>query len=459
MPLSIRWRLTLLNTLALAVLLVGFAALVYALLARAVVGSVDAKLLECRRQLERESRIAEDPARLKYFIEEFWEHEQIAAAVYGPNGQLLLRTDELAKDAIPPAPTAEPDSPRFQSARIPILGRQRVVAMRLPNASDKRTVVLAASLADADQTMMQLRTVMLTAVPIMLIVSAVVAYALAARALAPLQSLVQESRSITAQSLHRRLPITNPHDELGHLAATINDMVGRLERSFTEMKRFTADASHELRTPLAVIRAETESALGKAGDEDVQQMLGSALEECIRLSRLTDQLLTLARQDAGLSEQRRDPVNLAQLAASVVETLRPLAEAKALALAVEPGARPEEAVIRGDSDRLRQVLLNVLDNSLKHTAAGSVTLRVKAAEKEVTIEVRDTGEGIPPDHLPHVFDRFYRVDKARTREQGGTGLGLSIAKSIIDAHGGRIELHSELGQGTTCVMSLPRSAG
>lgn len=458
MALSIRWRLTLLNTLALAVLLVGFGALVYSLLARAVVGSVDGKLLECRRQLEREPRTAEDPARLKYFVEEFWEHEQVAAAVYDANSQLLMRTDELIKDAIPPAPTSEPGSPHFQSTQLPTLGRQRVITMRLPNASDGRSLVLTASLADADQTMMQLGTVMLTAVPIMLMVSAVVAYALAARALAPLQSLVHESRSITAQSLDRRLPITNPHDELGHLAATINDMVGRLERSFTEMKRFTADASHELRTPLAVIRAETEAALGRAGEEEVQQMLGSALEECSRLSRLTDQLLTLARQDAGLLEQRSDPVNLAYLAASVLETLRPLAEAKALVLAVEPGARMEETVIRGDPDRLRQVLLNVLDNSLKHTATGSVTLRLKSVEKEVIIEVRDTGEGIPPEHLPHVFERFYRVDKARTREQGGTGLGLSIAKSIIDAHGGRIDLHSTPPQGTTCVITLPRSA-
>jgi signal transduction histidine kinase len=118
----------------------------------------------------------------------------------------------------------------------------------------------------------------------------------------------------------------------------------------------------------------------------------------------------------------------------------------------------EETVIRGDPDRLRQVLLNVLDNSLKHTATGSVTLKLKSVGKEVIIEVRDTGEGIPPEHLPHVFERFYRVDKARTREQGGTGLGLSIAKSIIDAHGGRIDLHSTPPQGTTCVITLPRSA-
>jgi heavy metal sensor kinase len=333
------------------------------------------------------------------------------------------------------------------------------MAAPLPNATDGRTVVRTAGLADADRTMAQLRTVLLTAVPVMLLAAAGVAYLLATRALAPIGALVREARAITAQSLDRRLPVANPHDELGRLAATVNDMVGRLERSFAEMRRFTADASHELRTPLAVIRAETESALGRATREDVQQMLGCALEECDRLSRLTDQLLTLARQDAGLLAQRREPVNLAELTAGVVETLRPLADAKGLTLAVEPGAPAAETVVRGDADRFRQVLLNVLDNALKHTAAGSVTARVKAAGPAVVIEVRDTGEGIPPEHLPHVFERFYRVDKARTREQGGTGLGLSIARSIVEAHGGRIELTSTPGQGTTCVVTLPRSAG
>jgi heavy metal sensor kinase len=329
----------------------------------------------------------------------------------------------------------------------------------LPNGTDGRTVVLTAGLAEVDRTMAQLRTVLLTAIPVMLLAAAGVAYLLATRALAPVTALVREARSITAQSLDRRLPIANPHDELGRLAATVNDMVGRLERSFAEMRRFTADASHELRTPLAVIRAEAEAALGRTAEEEVRQMLGSALEDCDRLSRLTDQLLTLARQDAGLLGQRGDPVNLAGLTSGVVETLRPLADVKGVTLCVEPGAPAAETVVRGDPDRLRQVLLNVLDNALKHTASGSVTARVKTAGPAVTVEVRDTGEGIPPEHLPHVFERFYRVDAARTREQGGTGLGLSIAKSIVEAHGGRIELNSLPGQGTTCVITLPRSVG
>jgi signal transduction histidine kinase len=229
-------------------------------------------------------------------------------------------------------------------------------------------------------------------------------------------------------------------------------MVARLERSFTEMKRFTADASHELRTPLAIIRAEAEFAVGKTQEEEVRQVLGSALEECQRLARLSDQLLTLARQDAGLQQRRREPVNLAELTAGVVETLRPLAEAKGLELTCAAGPSP---VVSGDPDQLRQVLLNVLDNALKYTAAGSVSVRITASEKKAAVRVQDTGEGIAAEHLPHVFERFYRVDKSRSRKQGGTGLGLSIAKSIVEAHGGRIELDSAPDRGTTCVVILP----
>src|SRR2546421_6482885 len=149
MRLSIRWRLTLLNTLAVGVLLGGFAALVYGLFDRAVVGSVDTRLVECRRQLEHDPAVAADPARLRYLIEEFWEHEQVAGAVYGPGG-IIVRTEELATDAVPPPPASAPDKPEFRSADLPVLGRQRVMAAPLPNATDGRTVVLATGLADVD---------------------------------------------------------------------------------------------------------------------------------------------------------------------------------------------------------------------------------------------------------------------------------------------------------------------
>jgi heavy metal sensor kinase len=310
--------------------------------------------------------------------------------------------------------------------------------------------------AEADHVMGTLRVVFLMAVPVTLIAAGLVAYVLAGRALAPVAALEREAREITAVALHRRLPVANPHDELGRLTSTVNDMVGRLEHSFTEMRRFTADASHELRTPVTVIRTEAEVALDKPlSHEQVQHLLGSVLEECERLTRLTDQLLTLARQDAGLTPGRKERVDLSGLVGEVVETLRPLAEIKGLALTFNSGQ--QSAVVTGDVDQLRSVVINVLDNALKYTEIGSVTVAVDAKTNAVAVRVIDTGPGIAAEHLPHVFDRFYRADKARSRELGGSGLGLSIARGAAEANGGQIELSSELGRGTSCVVTLPRA--
>jgi signal transduction histidine kinase len=187
---------------------------------------------------------------------------------------------------------------------------------------------------------------------------------------------------------------------------------------------------------------------------EYQQLLGSILEECERLARLTDQLLTLAREDAGSSRAAWEVFDLSALVQEVTETLRPVAEIKGLRLQSETNG---PVSVSGNNLGLRQVFFNVLDNAIKYTPAGgdvNVQLHQKAGEAVVTI--RDTGIGIAAEHLPHVFDRFYRVDKARSRAEGGTGLGLSIAQSTVTAHGGRIELTSTAGQGTTCTVALPK---
>jgi heavy metal sensor kinase len=297
------------------------------------------------------------------------------------------------------------------------------------------------------------------AVPAAVAAAGGLGYLLARKALAPVDELRELTQGVTADRLDRRVPVANPHDELGRLAATINAMIGRLERSFAEVRRFTADASHELRTPLSVLRTEVEVALGKPlGREEVQQLLGSVLEECERLTRLTDQLLALARQDAGPAA-RREPIRLEDLLGEVVETVRPLAEVKSIALNFAPDGPPRGRV-RGDAGSLRQVFLNLLDNAIKYTPdGGSVAVEVAHRGRAVEVRVRDTGEGIPAEHLPHVFDRFYRADKARSRAAGGSGLGLSIARGIVAAHGGSIELTSTPGRGTTCTVTLPAEPG
>jgi HAMP domain-containing protein len=300
MGLSIRWRLTLWNLSALALVLAGFSVLVYALTARALYRQIDDRLLAGLRQLEQDARLASQrEQRLRYWLHELHEHEGIFAAAYMPDGALLDRTEVLAEEAVPAAPRGATTEPRLGDRAVPALGRQRVLERRL--RGHDIDVVLMAPLEGVDRELGVLRAALLLAVPAGLAVSGVASYLLARKALAPVARLRRQTREVTADRLDRRLEIANPADELGGLAQTINEMIARLERSFAEVRRFTADASHELRTPLAALRAEAEAALHRpAVPPEYQTLLGSILEECERLTRLTDQLLTLAREDAGV---------------------------------------------------------------------------------------------------------------------------------------------------------------
>jgi heavy metal sensor kinase len=310
---------------------------------------------------------------------------------------------------------------------------------------------------EAGHVLGMLRAVLAVAVPLMLVAAGGLAYWLAGRSLAPLDALDRATRQVTARSLDQRLPVVNPGDELGRLTATINDMIARLEGSFEELRRFTAHASHELRTPLAVLRSEAEVALRQdLSAEQLRGVLASVLEECGRLARLSEQLLALARQDRGAALKRAGAVDLGGLARDVVESLRPLAEDKGLWLRCAAAA---PAVVEGDANLLRQVLINLIDNALKYTARGGVDVTAETEGNSVRLAVADTGEGIAPEHLGRVFDRFYRVDKARSRELGGSGLGLSITRGVIEAHGGTIAVESTLGRGSTFTVTLPRSRG
>jgi heavy metal sensor kinase len=457
--LSIRWRLTLWNTLAVAVVLFGFAALVYALLRHALYERIDQGLLtEFRELAEDQATAGDSDGRLRHWIEELKEHENFCCVVYGPGGEVLARTQDLGGDSVPPAPAGASEVPRLSSAAVPGLGRQRVADGRVRLGGREGTALLLAPLEDVDRELGQLLVVMLLAVPVALALSGGAGYLLARTALAPVDRLRRSTEEITADRLDRRLPGSDSRDELGRLTRTLNAMIARLERSFAEVRRFTADASHELRTPLTAIRTEAEVALARPlNPGDCQQLLGSILEECDRLARLTDQLLALAREDAAAARQAHEPVDLAGLVRGVVETMRPLAEVRGLRLRLEGGDGVE---VRGDGARLREVFYNLVDNAIKYTPeGGEVEVRSGRAGRQAVVTVRDTGVGISPEHLPHVFDRFYRVDKARSREQGGTGLGLSIARSIVTAHGGTITLESPPGRGTTCTVTLPAGPG
>jgi heavy metal sensor kinase len=280
---------------------------------------------------------------------------------------------------------------------------------------------------------------------------------LARRSLDPLHRILATAREIDAQRLSARLPRSNNGDELDQLAATLNDLLGRVERYVRHMEQFTADAAHELRTPLAALRGLTEVALRRPRSADeLRQTIEEFGEHAERLARLAEDLLFLARIDAGEPVFRHEPVRLDQAAADAVELMEPLAAERGLELVIHAHA---EAVVNGDGGRLRQLVGNLIDNAVKFSGApGRVSVSVEQVNGDARVLVADTGSGIPADHLPRIFDRFYRIDQARSAQQdGGAGLGLSICKSIVEAHGGKIELRSAPGNGTVAEVRLPLS--
>jgi len=278
---------------------------------------------------------------------------------------------------------------------------------------------------------------------------------LAQRSLGPLARMADHARRITAEQLHERLILKDSSTELDQLRDAFNDTLARLERSFGQLRRFTADASHELRTPLTALRSVGEVGLrGAKTPEDYREVIGTMLEEVDRLSRLSDELLTLARAEAGQAHLRSDPVDLSALTAEVADQLAVLAEERGQAL--ECGL-DGPVIVRGDRLALRQTLVNLIDNAIKYSPESThIFVRVGSDSGLAFVEVKDEGPGIPPDHCERIFERFYRVDSSRSREMGGTGLGLSLVKWTTEAHGGRVELETETGRGSTFRIVLPR---
>lgn len=282
-------------------------------------------------------------------------------------------------------------------------------------------------------------------------------YLLARRALRPLEHMADRARIITAERLAERLPVANPSDELGRMAVVFNDTLGRLESSFEQMRRFTADVSHELRTPLTAIRSVGEVGLRRTRDEaGYRRIIGSMLEEADRLTRLVERLLVWSRAESGQARLAIEPFDLGLLASDVVEDVRVLAEEKNQTVLVERSGPTE---CPGDRALVRQALLNLIDNAVKHTPPGGrISLCVRGAPNAVTLDVTDSGPGIPAELGARIFDRFY-LHTSGQRGQRGAGLGLAIAKWAVDAHGGNLSVASSGSHGTTFRMILPVPAG
>jgi len=309
----------------------------------------------------------------------------------------------------------------------------------------------------ADDVSDALRTLLLVlgiAYPVTLVVASAGGLFLAGRALAPIDRLTRLARRISAEDLSQRLDLRLPDDEVGRLAHTFDDMIARLEDAFRRQRQFTADASHELRTPLTAVKGQVEVALDRPRSaEAYREVLQTVNAEVDRLIRLVGSLLTLARADAGQIPIAQEAVNLAELVIGATEGAQPAAAQRNVGLTVEPGP---DVTLQADEDLLLQLLLNLLDNGIKYTPpGGNVMVGWRLNDGQLELWVRDTGVGIDPEQQPLIFDRFYRVDKARSRTEGGAGLGLSISRWIAETHAGSISVESIPGQGSIFTVRLP----
>lgn len=305
------------------------------------------------------------------------------------------------------------------------------------------------------QTLRTLGQIILLILPVAVAISLTIGYAIAGRVLAPIAVITRKAEEIGADNLSERLPVGNSNDEFSRLAMVFNQAFGRIEDSFARLRRFTADASHELRTPLAAIRSIGETALHTPVDRcDCREAIGSILEESDRLHQLVDSLLLLSRADSGEIKLQREPTDLAALTRETIEFLNVLAEEKHQTITFSVAAQPVAMIDRAS---VRQALTNLLDNAIKYSLPGgdiSITVGTTSRD-EAFIQLADSGGGIPEQDIPRIFDRFYRVDKGRSREMGGAGLGLSITKWAVESNGGRIEVESTVNQGSVFRVIFP----
>lgn len=455
MQTSIRVRLTAWYVAALALTLVLVGAATFLLTRQSLYHWLDEALADRAEALSEEVRLVGGKPRLELPEEGHSTYEGVddgflvldsagsVVVARGFDGALLRRAPAVTSGfhGRPDAGTVSAaGGRRWRVASQPILSGGRTAAV----------VLVGHELGELDEVMERMALVMAALLPLALLGAGLGGLVLAGRALAPVDEITKSAAVISERELSQRLPVTSS-DELGRLARTFNALIERLEQAFERQRRFTADASHELRTPLSIIRAVTSQKLmHRRTPEEYEEALSQIDQAAGYMARLAAHLLVLARADAGQVKLEQERVDLTELLEHVANQV---GEASGRQIPVR-GAGPVH--VSGDPMRLTELFLNLLENAVKYTPPeGSVVVKVSRHGKEAVVAVEDTGIGIPAEHLPHIFERFYRVDQARAREAGGTGLGLAIARWIVEAHRGSIRAESEPGQGTTMTVTFP----
>jgi heavy metal sensor kinase len=451
---GVRVQLTLWYVAAMTIVLAVYAAAILASVSRSASAALDQEL---RGDFQWATVMVEQTPEggITWNGDEAIEEEHAWLQVWGPDGRLLYRNDvaleepmvgrnlsNLPDDTIVSIPTGD----------VPL----RVLSRRGQIVSNPIVIQVGRSERPMRDQVRNVALILLLGLPIAVATAGLGGYAVARRALAPIERMTERAQTITADRLSDRLPVSHPDNEMGRLATVFNATLGRLEASFDQMRRFTADASHELRTPLTAIRSVGEVGLrGRRDEHAYRAIIGSMLEEVDRLAGLVDRLLTLSRAETGQAKLSFEVVALHELAESVAADLAVLAEEKTQPVIIEPEGSPHAV---GDRLMLRQALINLVDNAIKFSAPGTrIVIRVFESSGKAIVEVIDSGPGIPADVRDRIFDRFFRSPSA-SAEVGGSGLGLSIAKSAVEANGGTLTLERSGEDGSTFRISVPLSS-
>ena len=444
------------------ILLTAFSILIYTGLATLLAQHVDRELLTLAEQ---EAARVELTTGTLTALEDDEKDEMREAArsavVLSPSGTVLWKG--AASATRPPLSTAQlADLQRgltlYDTITPPHDGSIRRISFPVTHAGSVRYLLqMETSLRLVDDTLRLLLLLLAALAGAMIVVGWIGSRWLAREALAPVEALTATAEQISVPSLRTRMTLAAPYEEFDRLAHVFNAMLDRLHHVFEGQRQFIADAAHEIQTPLTVIKGTIEVALQKSRNaEDYRDALVTNLGQVERLGTLTRSLLTLAQFSGDRPPVTLTPLALEPLVQDLIKELSPLAEDRTIQMILDAQPVPR---VQGDAGRLTQLLINLLDNALAYTPPeGRITIRLKPIPAHVVLQVEDTGAGIAPEHLPRLFERFYRADPARARESGGTGLGLAIVKEIAEAHGGAVAVESTPGQGTRFTVTLPACA-
>ncbi len=450
---SIRVRLTMWYSLVLLAALTLFGGGLWFVVSHSLMASLDDSLTAAAKGVQTVIKTEYKPAKPRHLGEELTEYvdatpEGNLMEIRDPEGRVIVSSQAVALARA----DAQADGFSVQSSGS---RRYRTLKTAVAAGGGQYRLLVAAPLGPAEATLRRLRTLMLWSVPLVLLLASLGGYWISRRALAPVDAMTDAARSIGIRNLSQRLAVPASGDELARLAETWNAMLARLESAVQRLSQFTADASHELRTPIALIRTTAELSLRRErSPETYREALNQIVHESERMTHLVEDLLLLARADAGLPALPLERIELTPVVRDVCRQSKVFAQERQLELSAE---MPEQPVyVEANDPALRRLLLLLLDNAVKFTpAGGKITVTVGCDPAGSVVAVRDTGVGIPASALPHVFERFYRVDESRNRDAGGTGLGLSIAKWIAERHHASLEAESESGQGSTFRVRFP----